>query len=155
MTGGTLELATAPSALITVLGGETVSETGTAVGIGAASGAGVAGEVTERVVASGDDPNAAIGSLSEIATDAAVGAVVQGVSSTVLEPLVKASTTAGRAVSVGEARLARGTKASPSLPRRQAQLATQQQVASGGVGAGVDAANRAAQETARKKREQE
>ena len=129
--GGTLGLATAPGALITVLGGETALETGTAVGIGAAVGAGVAGGITECIVASGGDPNAAIGTPGQIVTDAAVGAVVQGFSSTAVESLVKASTTAGRAVAVGEAKLARGTKPSPSLPQRQAQLATQQKVASG------------------------
>jgi RHS repeat-associated protein len=150
--GGTLGLATAPAALVTVLGGETVLETGTAVAIGTAAGAGVAGGITERAVASGGDPNAALGTPGQIVTDAAVGAVVQGVSSTVVAPILKQGTTAGRAVAVGEAKVAAGTKPSPSLPQRQAQLSTQQKVASGAVGAGVDAANRAKQQPQPKKK---
>jgi hypothetical protein len=73
----------------------------------------------------------------------------------VVEPLIRASTTAGRAVGTGEAALARGTRASPSLPQRQSQLATQQKVASGALGAGIDAANRAAQERAKRKKEEQ
>jgi RHS repeat-associated protein len=151
--GGTLGIATAPGALITVLGGETVIETGAAVGIGAAAGSGVLGGITERAVASGGDPNAAIGTLGQIATDATVGAVVQAGSTALVNPIMKASTTAGRAVSVGEAKIARGTKPSPSLPQRQGQLIRQQNVASGALGAGVDAANRAAQQKTKKKEE--
>jgi RHS repeat-associated protein len=153
--GGTLGIATAPGALITVLGGDTVMETGAVVGIGAAAGSGVLGGITERAVASGGDPNAAIGTLGQIATDAAVGAVVQAGSTALVNPVMKASTTAGRAVSVGEARIARGTKPSPGLPQRQGQLSTQQKVASGALGAGVDAANRAAQQKTKKKEEEQ
>lgn len=149
--GATLGLATAPGALLTVLGGETVLETGTAVSIGAAAGAGVAGGITERAVASGGDPNAALGTPGQIVTDAAVGAAVQGVSAAVVNPIVKQATTAGRAAAVGEAKITAGTKPSPSLPQRQAQLGTQQKVASGAVGAGVDTANRATQQQPKKK----
>jgi len=153
--GGTLGLATAPSALVTVLGGETVLETGAAVGTGAAAGAGVLGGVTERAIDSGGDPNIAIGTPDQILTDAAAGAAAQGVTSTVIDPLVKVSTTAGRAVAVGEAKLARGVRASPSLAQRQGQLTIQQKAASGAVGAGIDATNRTAQQLREKGKEKE
>jgi hypothetical protein len=143
--GATLGLATAPGALLTALGGETVFETGTAVGISAAAGAGVLGGIAERAVASGGDPNKSLGTPGQIVTDAAIGAVVQGVSVAVVGPAVKSLTRAGRAVDVGEAKIERGTKPSPSLPQRQRQLGAQQAVASGSLGAAVDTAHRASQ----------
>jgi hypothetical protein len=140
--------------LVTALGGETILETGTAVGIGAAAGAGALGGVAERAVTSGGDPNVAIGTPGQIATDAIVGAAVQGVGEAAVDPAMKALTTADRAVAVGEGKLARGTMPSPGLSERQAQLATQQEAASGALGAGVDTANRAAQQQSKKKEEQ-
>ena len=152
--GGTLGLATAPAVLVTALGGETVLETGAAVSIGAAAGSGALGGVAERAVTSGGDPNAAIGTPGQIVTDAVVGASVQGISGAAVDPAVKELTTAGRAVAVGEAKIARGAKPSPGLPKRQAQLGTQQEVATGALGAGVGTANRATQQQSKKKEEQ-
>lgn len=51
--------------------------------------------------------------------------------------------------------LARGAKPSPSLPKRQLQLKTQQQVVGGTAGAGVDAATRSAQMEAQRRAEEE
>jgi len=153
--GGTLGLATAPGALFTVLGGETVLGTGTAVGVGAAAGSGVLGGIAERAVSSGGDPNTAIGSLEQVATDAALGAVSEGIGAAIVNPAVKSTTTAGRAVSVGEAKIARRTKPSPSLPQRQSQLNVQQKAAGGAAGAGADAANRVREANQQKHKKEE
>lgn len=153
VTGATLGLATAPAALSGLFTTATV-ETGIAVKVGAAVGAGVTGGIVTRGIESGGDPNKTIGTLGQIGTDAAV-TVGGEVASAVLAPAVKAATTAGRAVSVGEAKLARGTKPSPSLPERQAQLKIQQQVAGGTGGAAVDTAARSRQAETQRRREEE
>jgi len=79
-----------------------------------------------------------IGTPGQIATDALVGAVAQGIT-TAVKPVVKQLTNAGQAGAVGEAKIARRVKASPSLAKRQAQVASQQNQTGGAVGAGVAA----------------
>jgi RHS repeat-associated protein len=153
VTGATLGLATAPAAI----GGlftSTAIETGIAVKAGAAVGAGIAGGIVTRGIESGGDPNKSLGTLTQLGSDAAV-TVGGEITGAILAPVVKAATTAGRAVTVGEEKLARGAKASPSLPERQLQLKTQQQVAGGAAGAGLDAAARSAQAEAQRRRAQE
>jgi hypothetical protein len=97
---------------------------------------GVVGGITARGLQT-RDANAALGTPGQILKDAAVGAATATVNATVVKPLVKESTQAGRAVSVGEDKIARGVKASPSLGQRQAQLQTQQRVAGAAASATV------------------
>ena len=142
--GGTLGLATAPAALTTI-GGTTLIETGVAVKVTTAGITGVAGGIVSRGIENNVDPNKTIGTPTEIATDALVGAAGEGLSKAA-EPLVKATTTAGRVVTLNEARVAAGTRTPFSFGVRQAELKTQQQVAGGAAGASVDAAAKARQD---------
>ena len=52
-----------------------------------------------------------------------------GLNYNVVKPVVSQSTTAGPAVSAGEAKAGRGARPSLSLPQRQAELRAQQRVA--------------------------
>ena len=115
---------------------------------------GVAGGIVSRGIESNADPNTTIGTPTELVTDAALGAAGQGLSS-VAEPLVKGTTTAGKVVTLNEARVAAGTRTPASFGVRQAELKTQQQVAGGAAGASLDAAARARQEAARRQAEDE
>jgi RHS repeat-associated protein len=138
--GATMGLATTPAAFTSVFAGATVEiKTGVAVQLAAAAVSGVSGGLVSRAVESGGDPNKTIGTPSQIVTDAGMSLLGKATGMAVA-PLVKATTTAGRAVSVGEAKIARGTKPSPSLPERQAQLGSQQQLAGAVAGAAIKTA---------------
>jgi RHS repeat-associated protein len=138
--GVTMGLATTPAAFTSVLAGATVEmKAGVAVQFAAAAVSGVSGGLVSRAVESGGDPNKTIGTPSQIATDAGMS-LLGKVTGMAVAPLVKATTTAGRAVAVGEAKIARGTKPSPSLSERQVQLGTQQQVAGAVAGAAIKTA---------------
>jgi hypothetical protein len=119
---------TAPASLVT-LGGETVLGTGLAAQAGAGAISGTVGGITTRAITSGGDSNKAFGTLGQIGTDAALGAATPIINAKVINPLVKESTGVGRAVSVGEQKLAQGYRASPSLPIRQLQLKNKQKIA--------------------------
>ncbi|MCL5746513.1 MAG: RHS repeat-associated core domain-containing protein, partial [Acidobacteria bacterium] len=141
--GATMGFATTPAAFTSVLAGATVEvKAGVAVQLAAAAISGVSGGVVSRAVESGGDPNKTIGTPSQIATDAGMSLLGKATGMAVA-PLVKATTTAGRAVAVGEAKIARGTKPSPSLPNRQAQLGSQQQVTGAVAGAAIKTALKA------------
>jgi len=151
--GGTLGVATAPAALTTI-GGTALFETGVAVKVTAAGITGVAGGIVTRGIESNADPSATIGTPTEVVTDAVVGAAGEGLSS-LLDPLVKGATTAGKVVTLNEGRVAAGTRTPASFGARQAELKIQQQVAGGAAGAALDAAVRARQEAARRQAEDE
>jgi hypothetical protein len=120
-------LLSAPAEIIG-LSATTTLATGTAVQASAGAISGVVGGIAERGLTTGD-ANAALGTPGQLLKSAVIGAATATVNATVVKPLVKEGTQAGRAVSVGEDKLARGVKASPSLGQRQAQLQTQQRVA--------------------------
>jgi len=143
--GATFGLAAAPGAIVTLTGTATI-ETGVAVQMGAGAVSGVAGGVVSRAVESGGDTNKALGTPQQVVADAVVGAGTAGLNATLVKPAVQESTQAGRAVTVGEGRIASGTKPSPSLPQRQAQLATQQQVAAGAASAAVKTVKKRAEQ---------
>jgi RHS repeat-associated protein len=133
--GGTMGLLAAPAEIIG-LSATTTLATGTAVQASAGAISGVVGGITARGLQTGD-ANAALGTPGQIVKDAAVGAATATVNATVVSPLVREGTQAGRAVAVGEGKIANGAKPSPSLPQRQAQLQNQQRVAGAAASAGV------------------
>lgn len=130
--GATLGLLTAP-ATITTISGTTLLETGVSAEIGAGTISGVIGGVAKRgteAVLTGGDMNQVIGTPGQIASDATGGGLAVGLNAGVVKPMVKDLSSAGRAVSVGEQKIAQGVRPSPNLPVRQTQLKNQQTGAS-------------------------
>ncbi|MBK7929971.1 MAG: hypothetical protein IPJ98_21590 [Bryobacterales bacterium] len=156
VTGATFGLVTAPATIGGIgLSAGTTIETGIAVKAGASVGAGIVGGMAGRGVESGFDTEKTIGTPQQIGMDAGGALFNETVVGPLVAPVVKTMTTAGRAVSVGEANVARGTRPSRSLPERQAQLQKQQQAAAGAVSAGGDAAVKAQQTRQQKQQEEE
>jgi RHS repeat-associated protein len=133
VSGATFGLLAAPATLTTIMGGTTLFNVGLATEVGAGAVAGMIGGVVNRETyasVSGRDLNQAIGTPGQIAADALTGAVISGLNREMVRPMVKEMTYAGRAVSIGEQKIAQGLRPSPNLPTRQAQLGNQQKVAS-------------------------
>jgi RHS repeat-associated protein len=132
VTGATFGLMTAPAA-ITTISGTTFLQAGVSAEIGAGTISGVIGGVAKReaeAVIAGGDPNKAIGTLGQIAGDAIGGGLAAGVNTEIVKPMVKELSYVGRAVSIGEQKIAKGVRPSPNLPARQAQLKKLQTTAS-------------------------
>jgi RHS repeat-associated protein len=124
--GATFGLMTAPALATTTLAtGTTVVETGTVMQVGAGAISGVVGGIAKReteAAITGGDANKAIGSPGQIAVDAMGGGVAAGLNAGAVKPMVKELSYAGRAVSIGEQKIAEGVRPSPNLALRQAQL---------------------------------
>jgi RHS repeat-associated protein len=143
--GATLGVLAAPASIVT-LGGETVLQTGLITEAGAGVVAGVAGGIANRAVTSGGDLTKAIGASGQIIGDAISGSAGPIIKQTVVNPVIKESTYIGRAVSVGEEKLARGVKASPGLPMRQEQLKEIQKLGSIGGSIAIKVAKKKIEE---------